>query len=118
MGGTNWHVPTVAVDASDPFDPSPQTQREGPVAATTGPSQESSLVTYEGIPDGDRAFAELRSLARAEGLTGKVCALKDRDWSNPTCSTCSERGSRGVLCGIGVAQERALAEFMDSPDVA
>lgn len=99
--GTNWHVPTVEVDRSDPFE---SVESEG-----------GSLVTYEGAPNGDKAFEELRSLIRAEGLSTKVCELKDRDWSHPTCSTCPERGTRGVLCGIGVAQERALAEYMDSP---
>lgn len=49
----------------------------------------------------------LQDLIAQEGELDFTCELKDRDWANPTCIGCPERGTAGrdELCRIGMAQE-------------
>lgn len=64
------------------------------------------------VPAGpERAFAGLVRLVNREAALGIECALKDRDWSHPTCSSCPERATdeRRPLCEIGVTQEALVA---------
>jgi hypothetical protein len=87
---------TPTKDTTDPFAPAEVAKPE-PVAVVA--------------PDLAK-FEQLRELVRAEGRLadqGKTCYLKDPNWDRPACIGCPERGSRGALCQIGVAQEKLLA---------
>lgn len=103
----NWHTDMPEVDKSDPWPA--EVEQPGEAFPIVEHEPEHEPVVPPDLNSGVAHFGRLVELVHAEAHSGKTCELKDRDWTHPSCVSCTERGSRGVLCGIGVAQERELA---------
>lgn len=121
MTSAQWHTaPRAAGGVDDPFaTPAKSEPRED---STSSRGTASTVDVVRGVfPCQDHAVAgrtnaspPLAELIDAEVLLaaqGTTCHLKDEDWTRPTCIKCPERGSKGSLCMIGVAQQKALTEM-------